>query len=53
MPDFYSLDEYDLAGFIVGIVERDKIIDGSRVKPGDVLIGLESSGLHTNGYTLA
>ena len=53
MPDFYSLDEYDLAGFIVGIVEKDKIIDGSRVQPGDVLIGLDSSGLHTNGYTLA
>jgi phosphoribosylformylglycinamidine cyclo-ligase len=53
MPDFYSADEYDLAGFIVGIVERDKVLDGSRVRAGDVLIGLPSSGLHTNGYTLA
>ncbi len=53
MPDFYAADEYDLAGFIVGIVERDKVLDGSRVRVGDVLIGLPSSGLHTNGYTLA
>ena len=53
MPDFYAADEYDLAGFIVGIVERDKVLDGSRVRAGDVLIGLPSSGLHTNGYTLA
>ncbi len=53
MPDFYAADEYDLAGFIVGIVERDKVLDGSRVQAGDVLIGLPSSGLHTNGYTLA
>jgi phosphoribosylformylglycinamidine cyclo-ligase len=53
MPDFYAADEYDLAGFIVGIVARDKVLDGSRVRAGDVLIGLPSSGLHTNGYTLA
>ena len=53
MPDFYAPAEYDLAGFIVGIVERDRILDGSGVGRGDVLIGLESSGLHTNGYTLA
>lgn len=53
MPDFYADDEYDLAGFIVGAVARDKVLDGSRVAAGDVLIGLESSGLHTNGYTLA
>ena len=53
MPDFYAKDEYDLAGFIVGIVERDRILDGSRVRAGDVLIGLGSTGLHTNGYTLA
>lgn len=52
MPDFYSSGEYDLAGFITGIVEREKILDGSRVRPGDVLIGLGSSGLHTNGYSL-
>jgi phosphoribosylformylglycinamidine cyclo-ligase len=53
MPDFYSRGEYDLAGFITGVVERDKILDGSRVLPGDILIGLGSSGLHTNGYSLA
>lgn len=53
MPEFYAEDEYDLAGFIVGIVERDRVLDGSRVRAGDVLIGLGSTGLHTNGYTLA
>ena len=53
MPEFYAKDEYDLAGFIVGIVERDRILDGSRVRAGDVLIGLGSTGMHTNGYTLA
>ncbi|MDA0313514.1 MAG: phosphoribosylformylglycinamidine cyclo-ligase [Gemmatimonadetes bacterium] len=53
MPDFYAADEYDLAGFIVGIVDRDRVIDGSAISEGDVLVGLESSGLHTNGYTLA
>jgi phosphoribosylformylglycinamidine cyclo-ligase len=53
MPDFYAKDEYDLAGFIVGIVERDRILDGSAVEAGDVLVGIESAGLHTNGYTLA
>jgi len=53
MPEFYAEDEYDLAGFIVGVVERDRILDGSRVRAGDVLIGLGSTGLHTNGYTLA
>ena len=53
MPEFYAKGEYDLAGFIVGIVERDRILDGSRVRSGDVLIGLGSTGLHTNGYTLA
>ncbi|MBT8402459.1 MAG: phosphoribosylformylglycinamidine cyclo-ligase [Gemmatimonadetes bacterium] len=53
MPDFYADDEYDLAGFIVGIVERERILDGSRVRDGDVVIALPSSGLHTNGYTLA
>jgi len=53
MPDFYDDDEYDLAGFITGIVDRDRLLDGSRVKEGDVLVGLASSGLHTNGYTLA
>jgi phosphoribosylformylglycinamidine cyclo-ligase len=53
MPDFYAADEYDLAGFIVGSVERDQIIDGSAIRAGDALIGLASTGLHTNGYTLA
>jgi phosphoribosylformylglycinamidine cyclo-ligase len=53
MPDFYAPGEYDLAGFIVGVVERDSVLDGSRVQEGDSLIALGSSGLHTNGYSLA
>ena len=53
MPDFYAAGEYDLAGFIVGVVERDDILDGRDIREGDVLLGLASSGLHTNGYTLA
>ena len=53
MPEFYAADEYDLAGFIVGMVERDRVLDGTDIQAGDVLVGLESSGLHTNGYTLA
>jgi phosphoribosylformylglycinamidine cyclo-ligase len=53
MPGFYSDDEYDLAGFIVGVVERKRILDGSRVKAGDILVGLPATGLHTNGYSLA
>jgi phosphoribosylformylglycinamidine cyclo-ligase len=53
MPGFYPDDEYDLAGFAVGVVERDRLIDGSRVRPGDVLVGLASTGLHSNGYSLA
>ena len=53
MPGFYADGEYDLAGFIVGVVERDRLIDGSRIEPGDCLIGIPSSGLHTNGYSLA
>ena len=53
MPSFYGNDEYDLAGFAVGVVEKKKIIDGSRIRPGDQLIGLASSGLHSNGYSLA
>lgn len=53
MPEFYAQHEYDLAGFIVGITERDAVLDGSRVQAGDTLIGMASSGLHTNGYTLA
>ncbi|MGI6643121.1 MAG: phosphoribosylformylglycinamidine cyclo-ligase [Bacillota bacterium] len=53
MPDVYRPGEYDLAGFCVGGVERSEIIDGSRISAGDVLIGFRSSGLHSNGYTLA
>jgi len=53
MPGFYVAGEYDLAGFIVGVVERERVLDGSRIREGDVLVGLGSSGLHTNGYTLA
>ena len=53
MPDFYSAGEYDLAGFVVGIVERGRILDGSSVRDGDLLVGIASSGLHTNGYSLA
>jgi phosphoribosylformylglycinamidine cyclo-ligase len=53
MPDFYAPGEYDLAGFAVGVVERSRIITGSEVKPGDRVLGLASSGLHSNGYSLA
>ena len=52
MPGFYGQGEYDMAGFCVGIVEKSKILDGSRVAIGDVLIGLPSSGVHSNGYSL-
>ncbi len=52
MPGFYPEDEYDLAGFNVGIVDKDKIIDGSKVKAGDALIGVASSGIHSNGFSL-
>lgn len=53
MPDVYAPGDFDLAGFIVGVVERDRIIDGSKIAPGDVLLGIPSSGLHTNGFSLA
>ncbi len=53
MPGFYRDNEYDIAGTIVGVVEKKNIIDGSRIKSGDVLIGIPSTGLHTNGYSLA
>jgi len=53
MPGFYVDGEYDLAGFIVGVVERNRIVDGANIVPGDRLIGLPSNGLHTNGYSLA
>jgi phosphoribosylformylglycinamidine cyclo-ligase len=52
MPNFYKEDEYDLAGFCVGIVERKNIIDGSKISVGDTIIGLESNGLHSNGFSL-
>jgi phosphoribosylformylglycinamidine cyclo-ligase len=53
MPDMYAPGEYDIAGTIVGIVDRKKIVDGTRIEAGDAIIGLPSSGLHTNGYSLA
>jgi len=53
MPGFYAEGEYDVAGFIVGVVDREKVIDGKRTEPGDVLLALPSLGLHTNGYSLA
>jgi phosphoribosylformylglycinamidine cyclo-ligase len=53
MPGVYRKGEYDLAGCIVGVVDRTKIIDGSKIKPNDVILGLASNGLHTNGYSLA
>ena len=53
MPGFYAEGEYDIAGFIVGVVDRPRLIDGTSIAPGDALIGLPSTGLHTNGYSLA
>lgn len=53
MPGFYGPGDYDLVGTIIGVVEKSKILDGSQVRPGDVVIGLPSTGLHTNGYSLA
>jgi phosphoribosylformylglycinamidine cyclo-ligase len=53
MPGMYRKGEYDLAGCIVGVVERKKIIDGRKIRPGDAILGLASNGLHTNGYSLA
>ncbi len=52
MPDMYKRGEYDLAGFCVGVVEKNKIIDGSKIEPGDLVVGLESNGIHSNGYSL-
>ena len=52
LPGLYSPGEYDLAGFAVGVVEKQNILDGSNIKPGDVLVGLPSNGLHSNGYSL-
>jgi len=53
MPGFYPEGEYDLAGFIVGVAERDRLLNGKSVEPGDIILGLPSNGLHTNGYSLA
>ncbi|TYP93710.1 phosphoribosylformylglycinamidine cyclo-ligase [Fodinibius salinus] len=53
MPDIYSEGEFDLAGTIVGLVDREKVIDGSNIQKGDLLLGFRSTGLHTNGYSLA
>lgn len=53
LPGFYAAGEYDLAGFAVGVVDRPKIIDGSKVSPGDRIVGIASNGLHSNGYSLA
>jgi phosphoribosylformylglycinamidine cyclo-ligase len=53
LPDLYAPGEYDLAGFAVGVAERARLVDGAGVKPGDVVLGLPSSGLHSNGYSLA
>lgn len=52
MPDVYAGEDFDMAGFCVGVVERDQVIDGSKVTPGDVVIGLASSGFHSNGFSL-
>lgn len=53
MPGFYADGEYDVAGFIVGVVDRERVIDGHTIAPGDIALGLPSVGLHTNGYSLA
>lgn len=53
MPDIYKVGEFDLAGTVVGVVEKDRIINGSSIKKGDILLGFKSTGLHTNGYSLA
>jgi phosphoribosylformylglycinamidine cyclo-ligase len=53
MPGMYRNGEYDLAGCVIGVVDRSHIIDGKKIRPGDVILGLESNGLHTNGYSLA
>ena len=53
MPDFYPPGEYDLAGFIVGVVDKQRVIDGKSIKLGDVVLGIPSTGLQTNGYSLA
>ena len=52
MPDLYASSDFDMAGFCVGVVERKKLIDGRAIRPGDVVLGLGSSGFHSNGYSL-
>lgn len=52
MPDFYANGEYDLSGFAVGVVKKDSVIDGKNIVAGDLLIGLPSSGVHSNGFSL-
>ncbi|MCA9079571.1 MAG: phosphoribosylformylglycinamidine cyclo-ligase, partial [Planctomycetaceae bacterium] len=52
MPDIYAPGDFDMAGFCVGVVERSELIDGSRIQPGDVLLGIDSSGIHSNGFSL-
>src|SRR5207237_10641868 len=52
LPDFYRPGDFDIAGFCAGVVEKDRIIDGSAIQPGDAVIGIASSGLHSNGYSL-
>ena len=52
MPDMYGEEDYDLAGFVVGVVDREKIVDGKNIKDGDLVIALESSGVHSNGFSL-
>src|SRR5258708_33514141 len=52
MPGFYAAGEYDLAGFATGVVDKSKVIDGKKVRPGDIVLGIPSSGLHSNGYSL-
>src|SRR4029079_17330211 len=52
LPDFYQPGDFDLAGFAAGVVERDRIIDGRAIRAGDAVIGLASSGVHSNGYSL-
>ena len=52
MPGFYPVDEYDVAGFSVGLVDRKKMIDGTQMKAGDAIVGIRSSGVHSNGFSL-
>lgn len=52
MPDFYQRGEYDLSGFAVGIVKKEELVDGTAIRAGDVLVGIPSSGVHSNGFSL-